>query len=576
MNSYDIEEAFRRIEEELIASAVRNLVRHQAEEEDMGFRWTQWQVEQLRLLEEYKRDNAAKFKKQFAEINGSIDGLITAARESGNAEAEEQILRAIRRGAKLQRRPEPLTGGFFNLNTRKLEALIEATVNDFDKAEHAMLRRANDQYRSIIYSAQVYANTGAGTYQQAVDMAAKDFLSAGINCIEYSNGARHTMHDYASMVIRTATKRAKFVGEGEKRKEWGITTVIVNKRGNPCPKCLPFIGKIFVDDIWSGGKSTDGNYPLLSSAVEAGLYHPNCKDSHHTYFPGITSVDDQKLTEEDIEDISETASLDEKAGIAQGNYERYDRLERNALDQENKEKYKAKKEQWEREYKKCYRIRKNASRDKEQFERYRNVLGDMAPETLEKFIDLKYNDDVWWKKQKTKYRIVNQYKVDFGEMNPREILVFDMEVIKEKREKFSSKYKKSGNIAAVRIDQKPNLILAHSMVSKVPLHQYKGDNQLVGLKDNRHYVYKDVKRPNGSIRRDTFHDTEAKLFEYLRDLYDVEPFHRIDMLSERGMCDSCKSVAKQFEKEHPGVTMNVVSNKKEIGNVWKHRYEKNK
>ncbi|MDQ9892119.1 phage minor capsid protein, partial [Acinetobacter baumannii] len=63
---------------------------------------------------------------------------------------------------------------------------------------------ANDQYRKIIFNAQVYANTGAGTYEQAVDMATKDFLAAGINCIEYANGSRHNIKEYARMAIRTA------------------------------------------------------------------------------------------------------------------------------------------------------------------------------------------------------------------------------------------------------------------------------------------------------------------------------------------------------------------------------------
>ena len=117
-----------------------------------------------------------------------------------------------------------------------------------EKAEVAVLRMADDQYRRVIYNAQVYANTGAGTYEKAVDMATKDFLSAGLNCIEYKNGARHTLADYADMAIRTASKRAYLQGEGEKRQEWGIHTVIVNKRGNPCPKCLPFCGKVLIDD----------------------------------------------------------------------------------------------------------------------------------------------------------------------------------------------------------------------------------------------------------------------------------------------------------------------------------------
>lgn len=124
-----------------------------------------------------------------------------------------------------------------------------------EKAETAVLRMANDQYRKVIFNAQVYANSGAGTYEKAVDMATKDFIAAGLNCVEYANGSRHTLADYADMAIRTASKRAYLQGEGQKRQEWGISTVIMNKRGNPCPKCLPFVGKILIDDVWSGGSS---------------------------------------------------------------------------------------------------------------------------------------------------------------------------------------------------------------------------------------------------------------------------------------------------------------------------------
>ena len=74
----------------------------------------------------------------------------------------------------------------------------------------------------------------------------------------------------------------------------------MNKRGNPCPKCLPFVGKILIDDVWSGGSSEDGSYPLMSSAMAAGLYHPNCKDSHTTYFPGISTPPDDKFSKEEI------------------------------------------------------------------------------------------------------------------------------------------------------------------------------------------------------------------------------------------------------------------------------------
>lgn len=41
------------------------------------------------------------------------------------------------------------------------------------------------------------------------------------------------------------------------------------------------------------------------------------------------------------------------------------------------------------------------------------------------------------------------------------------------------------------------------------------------------------------------------------------------------MCDSCKGVMEQFQALHPNVNLNVVSNKKIEGNVWKYRRNKN-
>lgn len=271
---YDIEKAFRAIEDELIASMIRNLDGHRAEEDKLGFNWSQWQVEQLKALEKYKADNKKRFQSKFSDINGSIDAMIFAARQAGGTEQEQKILRAIKKELKASKVPQGAEGAFFKLNTRKLDALIKATKADFAKAEHSMLRMSEDKYRQVIFNAQVYANTGAGTYEKAVDMATRDFLKAGINCIEYANGSRHTVKDYARMAIQTASKRAYLTGEGEMRQSWGISTVIMNKRANACPKCLPFVGKVLIDDVWSGGDASDGNYPLMSSAIAAGLYHP--------------------------------------------------------------------------------------------------------------------------------------------------------------------------------------------------------------------------------------------------------------------------------------------------------------
>ena len=336
---YDIEKAFKAIEDELIASMMCNLASHRAEETDMGFNWSQWQVEQLKALEKYKAQNKKKFTKSFSNINDSIDEMIFAARQEGGTEQEQKILRALKKGLKASKVSQGAEGAFFRLNTRKLNALIKATKSDFNRAEKAMLRMSEDKYRQIIFNAQVYANTGAGTYEKAVDMATRDFLKAGINCIEYANGSRHTMKDYAKMAIQTANKRAYLTGEGEMRQSWGISTVIMNKRANACPKCLPFVGKVLIDDVWSGGKASDGPYPLMSSAMAAGLYHPNCKDIHTTYFPELDEEPDGKFTKKELEKVKEDYRQDQKQQYAGRMVEQFDRLSKYSLDSDNKKMY---------------------------------------------------------------------------------------------------------------------------------------------------------------------------------------------------------------------------------------------
>ena len=264
---YDIGAAIERIENELIDSMMRNLKLHLAEEEKMGFDWMMWQVEQLKNLEEYRKKNAEKYGKQFRNINLRLEHVLEHGRTYGQKEEELRILQALKEHPELKRifkqsgSTRVLGGNFFKINESKLESLIKATTNDMEKAEYAVLRRCNDQYRKIIFDAQMYANTGAGTVKKAVDMATHDFLMRGIDCIEYANGARHTLSDYADMAIRTAERRAYLMGAGEMRKKWGASLVIVNRRGTmmngnygtACPKCIPWLGKILIDDVYSDG-----------------------------------------------------------------------------------------------------------------------------------------------------------------------------------------------------------------------------------------------------------------------------------------------------------------------------------
>lgn len=346
MSDYNIKEAFERIENELIDSMMRNFSRHRAEETKEGYNWTQWQAEQLKSLEEYRKHNAKKFGKRFKTINGKVEEMIRTAKADGNASQEAEILEAVKDGFKAPKKPSAhSTAEFFKVNDRKLDALIKSTTDDLKRAETAVLRMSNDKYRKTIFNALVAMNTGAVTYEQAVDIACKDMLNAGLNCVEYKNGARHTLSDYADMAVKTANKRAYLRGEGEKRAEWGVSLVVVNSRQGGCPDCAKYIGKVFIDDVYSNGKKSDGNYPLLSTAIKNGLFHPRCKDSTSTYYPELDDLD-APLSEDEIKELDRQRGIEEKQQYAQRQAERFDRRAEYSLDEDNKRIAQTRADEW--------------------------------------------------------------------------------------------------------------------------------------------------------------------------------------------------------------------------------------
>lgn len=342
---YDVSRAFERIENELLESMTRNLKKHKAEETELGIEWTQWQAIQLEELHRFKQEAAKKYGLEFKSMNKKIRETIANASLQGASDEELNVLKALEKGYVLKRE-RGLSAGFFQTNQKRLDALMNAVEHDMKTAQTAVLRYANDQYRKIIFQSQVAASSGAITYEKAVDMAASDFLKNGINCITYSNGAVHNIVSYADMAVRTASKRAYLMGEGQKRQEWGISTVILNKRFNACPLCMPFEGKVLIDDVWSGGSSKDGPYPLMSSAMAAGLYHPNCKDKHSTYFEGISSKPESRYYEEKPV-IKERQLIENKLNHAKRQAKSYNRLAKNSLDAENQETYRARATEWD-------------------------------------------------------------------------------------------------------------------------------------------------------------------------------------------------------------------------------------
>ena len=427
MSDYNIREAFEKIEDELIDSMMRNFSRHRAEEDKNNFCWTQWQAEQLKSLEEYRKHNAKKFGKRFKTINGKVEEMIRTAKADGNASQEAEILEAVKDGFKAPKKPSAhSTAEFFKVNDRKLDALIKSTTDDLKRAETAVLRMSNDKYRKAIFNAQVAMNTGAVTYKKAVDMACKDMLNAGLNCVEYKNGARHTISDYADMAVKTANKRAYLRGEGEKRAEWGVSLVVVNSRQGGCPDCAKYIGKVFIDDVYSNGKKSDGNYPLLSTAIKNGLFHPRCKDSTSTYYPELDDLD-APLSEDEIKELDRQRGIEEKQQYAQRQAERFDRRAEYSLDKDNKRIAQTRADEWHDRANTLEEKAKQFSLNTNEQKYYRPVFEEDISKTFERKIE---GETITIDTHKANTLCDNVYISDKVKLKRKELHNFDMQVRK--------------------------------------------------------------------------------------------------------------------------------------------------
>lgn len=340
---YDIAGAFEDIEMALIKSMRNNMQRHIKEEYDEGINWTQWQAEMLHGLSQYRAENQDVLKDYMGRINAELDAAIRDAYATGESELEIELLKAIKKGYEAPKdgTKANMQGRFFRNNQKKLNALINATTKDMKKAETALLRMTDDVYRKALFKAQMFYNTGAGNMWKCVDMATKDFLASGINCVQYKNGARVNIASYAEMALRTANKRANLMGQANFREKYGIHTVKVNARGIACPMCLQWLDRVYIDDVYGGGTSEESaksGYPLLSTAVQGGLYHPNCKDSCSTYYEGV-SREPQEITKEQESEIKRKYDLEQKQRYYERNYKRNMRLGNGCLDQNDAKIY---------------------------------------------------------------------------------------------------------------------------------------------------------------------------------------------------------------------------------------------
>lgn len=94
--------------------------------------------------------------------------------------------------------------------------------------------------------------------------------------------------------------------DGKQRKKLKRPLIQITSHGGACPICQKWEKEILIDDIYSGGTKKDGNYELLSKAIEMGLFHKGCRHGLTTYYPEVENIEDytDEEYEKDIEWIN--------------------------------------------------------------------------------------------------------------------------------------------------------------------------------------------------------------------------------------------------------------------------------
>ena len=176
-NPYDVNVIFADMEQKLVKSFRRNMSKYKNPEE-------MWQALKLKDLQAYRREVAQTISGATSQAK-SLSKLIIKDDFLAGADKVDAFMKKFKLKMKVTS-----SNDFFELNRDKLNALLEAVYGDLDNAAHAAYRMMDDVYRQTVFKSQIAFNSGVLTMDQAIDSATKDFLDKGVNCIQYSNGAR--------------------------------------------------------------------------------------------------------------------------------------------------------------------------------------------------------------------------------------------------------------------------------------------------------------------------------------------------------------------------------------------------
>ena len=173
MTPEDIGDIFQELEDALFAMAIRNMDAHKNWEKDEGFKWTQWQAEQIKGLREYREKVNIMTNKGFDEAKKAVEEFLQEAYEDSVDDAAGLAVKA----GKGYIRP-----GFFGVNSDKMNIILDEAVRS--GARMAVLETQSYNFKAISFYKKngfqiigfdryAYSNRGPEEHNMRIEMGKK-------------------------------------------------------------------------------------------------------------------------------------------------------------------------------------------------------------------------------------------------------------------------------------------------------------------------------------------------------------------------------------------------------------------
>lgn len=252
------------------------------------------------------------------------------------------------------------------LHRDAIEVIASNLVNSLNQATNLVGRQIEDNIRQIGLSSTATKFATGQTLRQMRKQLAIKLLDEGLTAIKDKRGRNISISAYSEMLARSIVAETQNTCVKNIMKEHNRDLVKMTEHYTSCPLCTTYEGRVY------SISGTDSRFPSLQSipGFRDGYnnIHPRCR---HRLRPWIEKYND---TEKAIKISNRPFEVDNSKEESVNQYFR-----------EQKEKAKLR-------------------TDKKQYEKYKQVLGNLAPKSLAGFRRMKKSNSDNWEKLQSEYR----------------------------------------------------------------------------------------------------------------------------------------------------------------------------